>query len=73
MADRQRPRQGRGLLVKLPTTLDLVFSQLMPILGRVAVMLTIRRLNRSVVQTLIVILRESADRLEISYKEDYGG
>lgn len=59
--------------MKLPTTLDLVFSQLMPILGRVAVMLTIRRLNRSVVQTLIVILRESADRLEISYKEDYGG
>lgn len=59
--------------MKLPTTLDLVFSQLMPVLGRVAVMLTIRRLNRSVVQTLIVTLRESADRLEISYKEDYGG
>lgn len=59
--------------MKLPTTLDLVFSQLMPILGRVAVMLTIRRLNRSVVQTLIVTLRESADRLEQSYKEDYGG
>lgn len=59
--------------MKTPTTLDLVFSQLMPILGRVAVMLTVRRLNRSVVQTLIVTLRESADRLEISYKEDYGG
>lgn len=59
--------------MKLPTTLDLVFGQLMPILGRVAVMLTIRRLNRSVVQTLIVTLRESADRLEVSYKEDYGG
>lgn len=58
--------------MKLPTTLDLVFSQLMPILGRVAVMLAIRRLNRSVVRTLIVTLRESADRLEISYKEDYG-
>lgn len=59
--------------MKLPTTLDMVFSQLMPVLGRVAVMLTIRRLNRSVVQTLIVTLRESADRLEISYKEDCGG
>lgn len=58
--------------MKLPTTLDVVFSQLMPVLGRVAVMLSIRRLNRSVVQTLIVTLRESADRLEQSYKEDYG-
>lgn len=58
--------------VKLPSALDTVFSQLMPILGRVAVMLTIRRLNRPTVKNLILVLRESADRLETAYKEDYG-
>ena len=58
--------------MKTPTALDLVFSQIMPMMGRVAVMLTVRRLNRPTIRNFILVLRESADRLETAYRSDYG-
>lgn len=56
--------------MRTPTALDMVFSEPMPLMGRVAVMLSVRRLSLPTVSRLVLVLRESADKIEEAMKND---